>query len=87
MTDSFSPEIIGQEIELAELHSITGGVLPLAPMIVLAGIGAALGYVTKKALDELDTVPQNVESNKLSYGGLEQKEEDPFGGAFTGKAN
>ena len=30
MTDSFSPEIIGQEIELAELHSITGGVLPLA---------------------------------------------------------
>ena len=87
MTDSFSPEMIGQEIALDELHSITGGVLPLAPVIVFAGVVAALGYATKKSMDELDIVPQNVESNKLSYGGLEQKEEDPFGGAFTGKAN
>ena len=103
MTISFSPEIIDQELELAELSAISGGVPavppvpPLVPIIVLAGAGAALLYAAKKVREALDTVGKNLDSNcgggdsdcsgpnKLSYSGLPEDVEDPFGGAITGK--
>jgi len=105
MTISFSPEIIDQELELAELSSISGGVPavppvpPLVPIIVLGGAVAGLLYLAKKINKaiEKDNVAQNLDSNcgggdsdcsgsnRLSYGGLTEKAEDPFGGAITGK--
>ena len=98
MTISSSPEIINQELELAELSSISGGV-PVAPIIVLGGAVAGLLYLAKKINKaiEKDNVAQNLDSNcgggdsdcsgsnRLSYGGLTEKAEDPFGGAITGK--
>ena len=105
MTISFSPEIIDQELELAELSSISGGVPavppvpPLVPALVLVGIGAALIWGGKKLICAVEkpNVAQNLDSNcgggdsdcsgsnRLSYGGLTEKADDPFGGAFTGK--
>ena len=102
MTISFSPEIIDQELELAELSAISGGapvvpVPPLVPIIVLAGAGVALLYAAKKVREALDTVDKNLDSNcgsgdsdcsgpkKLSYSGLPEDIEDPFGGVITGK--
>ena len=97
MTISFSPEIIDQELELSELSTISGGVAPVVPIILLGG-AAGLLYLAKKvskAIDK-DNVAQNLDSNcggdsdcsgsnKLSYGGFIEKPEDPFGGAITGK--
>ena len=72
---------------------------PLVPIIVLGGVVAGLLYVANKigkAIDK-DNVGQNLDSNcgggdsdcsgsnRLSYGGLTEKAEDPFGGAITGK--
>ena len=54
MTISFSSEIIDQELELAELSAISGGVPavppipPLVPIVVLVGAGAALLYAAKR---------------------------------------
>ena len=74
--------------------------LPLvAPAAVLVGIIGGVGYLAYKAGKAIvkDNVAQNLDpncaggdsdcsgSNRLSYGGLTNKVEDPFGGAFTGK--
>ena len=105
MTISFSPEFIDQELELAELSDISGGVPvvppvpPLVPILAAVGIGAGLIWAVKKINKaiEKDNVAQNLDSNcgggdsdcsgsnRLSYGGLTEKAEDPFGGAITGK--
>ena len=96
MTISFAPEINDQELQLAELSAISGGVVPA---LVLVGIGAAVIWGGKILLCavEKDNVAQNLDSNcgggdsdcsgsnRLSYGGLTEKAEDPFGGAFAGK--
>ena len=96
MTISFAPEINDQELQLAELSAISGGVVPA---LVLVGIGAAVIWGGKILLCavEKDNVAQNLDSNcgsgdsdcsgsnRLSYGGLTEKAEDPFGGAITGK--
>mgnify|MGYP001398162942 CR=1 FL=1 len=78
------------ELTLDQLQQVSGGVAP----IVLGGILAAVAYAAYKGYKEMDQVDQNVDfssgsddKNKLSYGGISQTHEDPFDGAFTGKAN
>ena len=104
MTTSFSPEFIDQEIGLETLHSIAGGLFPLAPLVPVVtkvaigtGIAAGLLYGSKKVLEGLDAVTQNLDRkcdggnsdcsgpNKLSYSDFPEDVDDPFGGAITGK--
>ena len=68
MTISFSPEIIDQELELAELSAISGGapvvpVPPLVPIICLGGCRGCMLYAAKKVREALDTVDKNLDSN------------------------
>ena len=78
---TFPQESLDAELNLTELQSMSGGIAP----IVLGGVFVAVAYAAYKSSKILDQVPQNV--NKLSYGGIRREHEDPFGGAFTGKAN
>ena len=85
---TFAPESLDAELSLTELQSMSGGVAPAA--VILAGFLAAAAYGAYKYHKEMDKVPQPSESddiNKLSYCGDVKKQEDPFGGTFTGKAN
>ena len=78
---TFPQESLDAELNLTELQSMSGGIAPL----VLGGVFAAVAYAAYKGSKKLDQVTQNL--NKLSYGGIRQEHEDPFGGAFKGKAN
>ena len=89
---TFSPELLDAELSLSELESMSGGVGPAA--VILVGFLAAAAYGAYKYNKEMDKVPQNGDfpsesddKNKLSYCGDVKKQEDPFGGTFTGKAN
>ena len=89
-------DLLETELNLDELHAVSGGI-PIFPLVVLGGVLAGVIYGAVKVNNATDTADQNLDSNcgnnessstgtnKLSFGGLKPKTEDPFGGAFTGK--
>ena len=94
----FSPESLDEELSLTELRSMSGGVAPAAAaagaLLLTAAVVVAYLELYKLYKKEKEEVQQNGgdlsgsdDKNKLSYCGDVKKQEDPFGGTFTGKAN